>query len=777
VVVGRLVAASLLLAGLAAAAPAAADTFWWTPVPNEWGYEREPSDDTYIAFFNKGPGARVARLHQGASPTEVVVPPGELVAWPVPAVKEAPGLAAGQASRIEAHGLNLFQSGDPHVKKDSWEWWYGKDAGLLRPTSQLGMQHVVLAWASHPPPEPVASLYQGVEAAPTFVTVTATAPDTLVTVRPSVAVQGGAGFAPMAAGETRQVLLQEGQVLTMVAKAMPLPQAHLADLSGTSVDADKPVLVWAGGLCSITWPYEKWLQYWCAQLADPVPPVERAGREFVTCHYWPSQQYHTTMVRVVAVEAATHVVWNTPDRAGTLTLAGKGAWAEIPHHGALRLRSDRPVQVLDRDAVHRIEGDPTPAVYLEDISRWSTRWTVPVGHHVLFVYHANGPPSGQQSQDDLPWSSRFEGTPYSCGGTFGTTPGPQAHLVEAAMPFFARRTNIGYHLLEPDTVVCGPSARRPDPPSDLAWDRGLAAWRMPLDGGACGVQGFRLYVDGSLVATLPWSEVSAFVDARACQELGLSAFSDAGESDAALLRLPGACEAGGPQAGGAVWHPPGDTAAACTWCGRSVAGIVPDIDGDGVQDVADNCPGTRNRLQEDRDGNGIGDACDEAAEAAPHAAAPAPPLVAHVDSDRDGVEDGADNCPRVVNQDQADLDGDGVGDPCDDDVDGDGVLDFGLLADNCLRVPNPDQRDADADGVGDACDEAGAAPSCPPACLRLPPASGKGISAPASAAGGLHPQAAAAGVLSALLSAALLVVGLRRRREDDARPDLPSRTG
>ena len=39
----------------------------------------------------------------------------------------------------------------------------------------------------------------------------------------------------------------------------------------------------------------------------------------------------------------------------------------------------------------------------------------------------------------------------------------------------------------------------------------------------------------------------------------------------------------------------------------------------------------------------------------------------------DGIADGDDNCPLAYNQDQADADGDGVGDACDGDTDGDGI--------------------------------------------------------------------------------------------------------
>ena len=50
---------------------------------------------------------------------------------------------------------------------------------------------------------------------------------------------------------------------------------------------------------------------------------------------------------------------------------------------------------------------------------------------------------------------------------------------------------------------------------------------------------------------------------------------------------------------------------------------------------------------------------------------------------------------------QGDVDNDGLGDECDPDIDGDGVLNN---YDNCGLLPNPDQRDRDSDRVGDACD-------------------------------------------------------------------------
>lgn len=55
------------------------------------------------------------------------------------------------------------------------------------------------------------------------------------------------------------------------------------------------------------------------------------------------------------------------------------------------------------------------------------------------------------------------------------------------------------------------------------------------------------------------------------------------------------------------------------------------------------------------------------------------------DYDKDDVKDIYDNCPFVSNDNQQDLDGDGIGDACDKDIDGDGFLNE---EDNCPYLPN-----------------------------------------------------------------------------------------
>ncbi|WP_418607678.1 FG-GAP repeat domain-containing protein [Georgenia sp. SUBG003] len=85
-------------------------------------------------------------------------------------------------------------------------------------------------------------------------------------------------------------------------------------------------------------------------------------------------------------------------------------------------------------------------------------------------------------------------------------------------------------------------------------------------------------------------------------------------------------------------------------------GKAPDGDGDGVSDSIDNCATVPNApdlmldkanpVQIDTDRDGLGDVCDE-------------------DDDGDVVVDTTDNCPLTTSEDQADVDGDGRGDACD----------------------------------------------------------------------------------------------------------------
>ena len=157
-----------------------------------------------------------------------------------------------------------------------------------------------------------------------------------------------------------------------------------------------------------------------------------------------------------------------------------------------------------------------------------------------------------------------------------------------------------------------------------------------------------------------------------------------------------------------------------------------DFDGDGVADGKDNCPGVYNPDQadwnmdqnedacSDWDGDGTNDKNDNHLDGEP--------LAGDIDddgwgnprqlltdpnraagqqlqrsgqrlwNDADGgdVSNAADNCWIVFNPDQVDSDGDGAGDACENDIDGDG---FKNGEDNRLAL-HPEQQDSNFNGVG-----------------------------------------------------------------------------
>lgn len=133
-----------------------------------------------------------------------------------------------------------------------------------------------------------------------------------------------------------------------------------------------------------------------------------------------------------------------------------------------------------------------------------------------------------------------------------------------------------------------------------------------------------------------------------------------------------------------------------------------DLDGDAIPNTSDNCPYVSNVGQADTDHDGIGDSCDNC---------PTKVNANQLDTDLDGKGDTCDNCALIANFDQADIDSDGTGNVCDNDNDNDGIPDSDgdgtfdpchgggttNCDDNCPTVYNPTQADTDNNGVGNAC--------------------------------------------------------------------------
>lgn len=112
---------------------------------------------------------------------------------------------------------------------------------------------------------------------------------------------------------------------------------------------------------------------------------------------------------------------------------------------------------------------------------------------------------------------------------------------------------------------------------------------------------------------------------------------------------------------------------------KKASALQNDVDEDGIANAVDNCVTEANPEQYDTDRDGEGNACD-------------------FDIDGDGFANEVDPCPfHSVTQDAASIAELGM---CYGDYDADGLAD---LRDNCPGVINYDQADSDGDGYGDKC--------------------------------------------------------------------------
>lgn len=113
--------------------------------------------------------------------------------------------------------------------------------------------------------------------------------------------------------------------------------------------------------------------------------------------------------------------------------------------------------------------------------------------------------------------------------------------------------------------------------------------------------------------------------------------------------------------------------------------VVTDVDQDGVLDEVDNCPTVANADQADFDGDGLGDACD-------------------IDDDNDGFNDATDAFPFDPSE-WLDTDGDTIGNNADVDDDNDGQLDHHEIACGSDSLNSASlSPDFDGDNVPDCVD-------------------------------------------------------------------------
>lgn len=260
-----------------------------------------------------------------ATSTAFAVSPGAVTTVAVPSDAELT-----TAGVVQARGVRVTADAPIAVVGENNEG-ASVDTFLGLPTDVLGTDFVALAAAQH-------SGYAGQLA------IVAAANDTVVTVVPSVAVNGHAAGVPF------DVTLEQGHTLLLRS------QADGSDLSGTTVRASAPVGVFAGHRCANV----PLAVSYCDHLNEAMPPTSTWGRRFVVNTATTGRA--NDVLRITAARDGTALSWDPPFAGAPATL-DRGRVVEITNApDATALQATGPLLVMQyaRGGSTSLNGDSDP---------------------------------------------------------------------------------------------------------------------------------------------------------------------------------------------------------------------------------------------------------------------------------------------------------------------------------------------------------------------------------------------------------------------------------
>jgi hypothetical protein len=197
------------------------------------------------------------------------------------------------------------------------------DSSLLFPVNTWGMDYMAASWGHW-------------NSYPAWYAVVASQDGTTVDLSPSatgMSIQAGAG---VASNGTGQVTLDEGDVLQVISSGN--------DITGTIVNADKPVAMLAGHDCTNI-PHNITA---CDHLEDSMFPIDGLGKEYIVVP--PVQVPNNNldkaqMIKIIASEPDTTLTFE-PDQPVNKTLTNAGDFVQISmSQAAFKVSSDKKILV------------------------------------------------------------------------------------------------------------------------------------------------------------------------------------------------------------------------------------------------------------------------------------------------------------------------------------------------------------------------------------------------------------------------------------------------
>ncbi|MFO8072938.1 MAG: IgGFc-binding protein [Polyangia bacterium] len=194
------------------------------------------------------------------------------------------------------------------------------DGSLLMPRSVMGKTYYALGYSSN--------------AGNSSMNVIATEDGTIVTVTPANSMYSGSSVPSMSAGVAYDFPMDAAGVLQLNSSS---------DVSGTLIESDQPVAVFAGSTCA----FVPTSVSYCDHIEHQMFPVSTWGQEFVAArsvvrssNQTPENDYW----RIIAAEDGTYV---ESDQAigGLPTTLDAGQWVELGVNHTFAISADKPIQV------------------------------------------------------------------------------------------------------------------------------------------------------------------------------------------------------------------------------------------------------------------------------------------------------------------------------------------------------------------------------------------------------------------------------------------------
>jgi hypothetical protein len=267
--------------------------------------------------------ANISVTRGSLSITTAVVAPNAVQIIPLPwlsALSKSSGtsLQSASAYRLRSDQPVTVYQYNPLQYTSGFGFTFTNDASLLLPVNAWSGKYRVVS-RNHWHFAGNAS-YRG------FYAITASDNNTTVTVTPSASggwVQPGGGIASNGSGV---VILSAGDVLQVMTNPSQNSNVDPSDLTGTLIDADKPIQVIGGHVCSNV-PVQHAA---CDHLEESIPPLETLSDEYiVTAPLISATQTKVRMVRVVATQAATTLSYDPPQANAPTQLSNAGDYGEI----------------------------------------------------------------------------------------------------------------------------------------------------------------------------------------------------------------------------------------------------------------------------------------------------------------------------------------------------------------------------------------------------------------------------------------------------------------